>query len=725
MAVGDFDKDRDLDFLLLGDQAAPAVAVNDRLLQFRSLTLPESLAKKASWNGALVLDANHDERSDLLLIGPGQRPILLLNRQPEDPDKIEQWFENGATNSPPLVQAQVVDIDLDGWPDIVGMSEKRTPVLLHNDGKRLVHVESGLGSEVDWPRDLVGVMTVDVDGDCFPDILVWSEKEGLQLRSNQKNTNHALLVQLTGMRDKGSKMRSNADAFGTWVMAQSSDLWTGQELTTLSAGLGQSRQPLILGIGTYTQADVLRLRWPDGTLQAELNLPECLLTHVPQVNRETISCPILFAWDGQRFGFVTDFLGAGALGERGPDGATRPPRPQESVKIEAGQLALRNSRYTLKIAQPMDEATYIDRLQMVVVDHPAAVQVYPDERFVEAEPYPSQDLLALRTEIFPVKACDHRGQDVSEILRYRDRKTVDNFAHRAWLGYAEDHWVELDFGDRLAKFGNKDRLVLCLAGWTDYPYPESIWAATQAGVAMQAPVLERRGEDGKWQTIGEIGFPAGLPRVMTFDVSGKLDGPQCVVRLRSNMQVYWDQIFVAPVARSLPANVNLLHSREQGPNDVMRATPLSVSSANLSPKHYMRAYSPDGRRPTIYDYDMPEAVPVERLCGNLTRFGDVTELLNAEDDCFVIFGPGEELTVEFDASDLPELPRGWTRDFVLRTWGYCKDCAPFTATGDTIEPLPFRGMDAYPPQKTKYPDDALHNDYRKRYNTRLVGKPRK
>src|SRR5438874_11087366 len=138
----------------------------------------------------------------------------------------------------------------------------------------------------------------------------------------------------------------------------------------------------------------------------------------------------------------------------------------------------------------MNEATYLDRFQLFVMDHPADVRVYPDERFTSGPP-PSQDLLAFREEIFPVKARDHRGKDVTKILSKWDRDTVNDFAQRSWLGYAEEHWVELDFGDRLAKFKLDERLILCLAGWTDYPYPESIWAATQAGVPLLPPVLER------------------------------------------------------------------------------------------------------------------------------------------------------------------------------------------------------------------------------------------
>src|SRR5262249_37337127 len=144
--------------------------------------------------------------------------------------------------------------------------------------------------------------------------------------------------------------------------------------------------------------------------------------------------------------------------------------------------------YVLKIAEPMNEITYLDKLRLIVVDHPKDVSVYPDERFLSG-PGLSQDLFALGKPIFPYKARDHRGRDVTATLRDWDRKTVNGFARRSWIGFAEEHWVELDFGDLLKDFDGKKRLVLCLAGWTDYPYPESIWAADQAGVALLPPVL--------------------------------------------------------------------------------------------------------------------------------------------------------------------------------------------------------------------------------------------
>jgi hypothetical protein len=725
MAVADLDDDHDLDLLLLADGQAPAMILNDRLLRFHREAVPAVFIPPGRWNGALVFDANHDGRSDLFVIGPSQRPVLLVSKSFDGKKDVRKGFGLGTTNSPPLLQAQAIDLDYDGWTDVVGLSDKHIPVLLQNDGTRLIYDSDSLGLETIWPPDLVAVRVGRFGTGKFLDLMTWSETKGLQLYANQGNSNFAVKLQVTGHRKvdpRGEKSRCNADGFGLWATAQVEDFYTGLEYTTLSAGLGQSRQPVILGLGTHPQPDVVRLRWPDNVIQAELDVPACQLFPIQQINNKETSCPILFAWNGERFVFVTDFLGAGSMGELQPDGSTRPPRPEESVKIEAEQLVPRDGKYILKIAEPMNEATYLDRLQLVVLDHPADLRVFPDERFSSSPPS-SQDLWAFREEIFPVKAVDHRGKDVTKVLAKWDRDTVHDFAQRSWLGYAEEHWVDLDFGDRLAKFKPEDRLILCLAGWTDYPYPESIWAATQAGIPLLPPTLERLGSDGHWQAlVADAGFPAGLPRMMTLDVTGKLTGPRCVIRMRTNMEVYWDQIFVAPVLEVVkPGLENRLRPLTTH-HSPLTLSIQEITHATLTPCGLMQEFSPDGRLPTIYDYDRQQTVAVSRLAGKMTRYGEVTELLRDRDDRFVIFGPGDELTVEFDAKSLPLLPAGWKRSFVLKTWGYCKDCSLWTATGDTIEPVPFRKMSKYPygPEE-RYPDDALHQDYLRRYQTRQVG----
>jgi hypothetical protein len=729
LASSDLDGDNDLDLVVLTDRSSPAVVVNDRLLRFRRTALADALAGKVAWNGVLVMDADQDGRSDLLLLPKGQSPHLLMNRSAAGKPDPTTWFEAGPIKSPPLVQAATVDVDLDGWPDVVGLSDKRIPVLLHNKGGRLVEQPNGFGLDDAWPKDLVAVAAVSPKigstsakfDKCkaFPDLLVWSESQGLMLYANQGNPNHGLLVDLVGQIRvfKFEAGRCATDGVGTWVVAQAGDLRTGIENATLSAGLGQSRQPLVLGLGLHSQATAVRLRWPDNTVQAELKV-DCGVAKIEENNRKGGSCPILFAWNGERFEFITDFLGAGSIGELEVDGSTRPPRSEESVKIEHKRLAVKDGHYLLRIAEPMDEVTYLDQLQLVVVDYPTSVRVYPDERFTSDGSQPSQELIAFSEEVYPVSARDHKGRDVTQNLRHWDRKTVDGFAKRAWLGFAEEHFVELDFGDRLKGVNPDERVFLCLAGWTYYPYPESIYAAQQAGVAMLPPVLERQGQDGKWQKVADAGFPAGLPRMMLLDVTGKVTGPDCRLRLRTNLQIYWDQIFVAVRCHSVvtdQAAAGPPNTAQQTP----RATCLDVADAQLGPCGLLKEFSPDGKLPTLYDHDRTDDVPLAGLAGKLTRYGDVTELLHQRDDRFVIFGAHDMLTVRFDARKLPPLPNGWQRSFVLRTWGYCKDTSPFTAHNATIEPLPFHGMSSYPYTRSEhYPDDALHRDYLRQYNTR-------
>jgi hypothetical protein len=248
--------------------------------------------------------------------------------------------------------------------------------------------------------------------------------------------------------------------------------------------------------------------------------------------------------------------------------------------------------------------------------------------------------------------------------------------------------------------GSSSRLFLVLAGWTEYPYPESIFAATQAGVTMLPPVLEQKQPDGSWKTLGDLGFPAGLARVMTKDVTGWIDPAGGPVRIRTNLQIFWDQVFLAPTA---------------GPG-AMTVRDLPVSRASLAYAGFAQEVTPGGKLPIEYDYDRREPVSVTPWKGRLTRTGDVTELLAATDDRLVIAGPGDEVTAEFDAAALPPVPAGWVRSFVLRTAGYCKDTAPTTATGGRVGPLPYRGMATYLYDEGKAPPHVAAYD--KQWNTR-------
>jgi Tfp pilus assembly protein PilF len=686
--IADFDGDHDLDVLVLADGAGPILLDNDRLLRFRRSTPAWTTGHGNRFNGGLVFAATHAPRPDILLTRPDKEPVFLTAMGTKDYAEVNK----GAAT---WRQAVTVDVDLDGWADAVGLTASG-PALLHNQGEARLQQKIGpFGLPKTLPAGVFAVACADLNGDCYPDLLLWSDA-GLAVRRNAGNGNRALGINPTGRKDVGTFMRSNASGIGCRVIAKCPSHWAAAERNTASAGLGQSLVPLSLGMGKHEVADAVEVLWPDGVVQVELALPAQCGHNLPEFSRKTTSCPLLLTWNGERFVFVTDFLGAGSMGELAADGSTRPPRPEESVKIEPGMLKLKDGQYVLKVAEPMDEVLYLDHLRLEVVDHPAGARVYPDERFATADPQPTQELLAFRDRLFPKKAIDHRGNDVTKLVLERDRRAPETFHLRSWLGFAEDHSLKFDFGDVPAR----KNWHLVIAGWTEYPYPESIYAAERAEVPLQFPVLERLAADGKtWEPLGDLGFPAGLPRVMTRPLPDLKPGP-CTLRIRTNMQVYFDQVYLAPA------------------EDIgLKVHPLDVTKADLAARGFIQEILPDGRPPIAYDDAKTESVPITKWKGKVTRTGDVTELLTAADDRFVVCGPGDEVTVRFDASKLPPVPAGWERSFVLRSRGYSKDTAPFTALGGNVEPLPFRAMKNYPDFGGAEPPvtDAA------KWNTRPVG----
>jgi hypothetical protein len=206
--------------------------------------------------------------------------------------------------------------------------------------------------------------------------------------------------------------------------------------------------------------------------------------------------------------------------------------------------------------------------------------------------------------------------------------------------------------------------------------------------------------------VADAGVPGGMARTMTVDLTEKLPVGTRWLRLTTNLEVYFDQVFLAP-----NAGVDTV---------VVRSVPLH--GAELRYVGFAREYSPDGRLPLIFDYELSDATaPFHVLTGDYTRYGAVEPLLADFDDRYVIMGPGDEIALRFDATALPEPGSGWERSFVLVSHAYCKDMDLYTATPQTLAPLPFRTMSQYPyPAREHYPDTEAHRLYRQTYNTRRI-----
>jgi hypothetical protein len=238
------------------------------------------------------------------------------------------------------------------------------------------------------------------------------------------------------------------------------------------------------------------------------------------------------------------------------------------------------------------------------------------------------------------------------------------------------------------------------------------WAESSVGMAIaQDPryelkplTLEVRDESGEWRTAVEwVGLPTSKGLIVPVELTGKFPGDDYRVRLSTNLCVYFDRVFVSTADQA----------------DRCRVAELPVAEADL---HY-RGFSAMTRDALGFErFDYGQVSPTgswDPPRGRFTRYGEVTSLLAEPDDMYVIFGPGDELTMRFSAGGPPELPAGWARDFIFYANGWVKDGDLNTKFSGTVEPLPFHGMSGYPyPEDEHYPDTPEHRQYRREYNTR-------
>jgi hypothetical protein len=459
------------------------------------------------------------------------------------------------------------------------------------------------------------------------------------------------------------------------------------------------------GLGSHTAADVIRVLWPSGILQSE-TAPEGtskpILAKIEELDRKPSSCPYLFTWNGDRFEFVTDFMGGGEMGDWIGSGVWNTPDPDEYVRIRGDQLRPRDGRYDLRITNELEEAMFLDRVKLVAIDHPANVEVYPNEGLKDP-PRPPFKLYATRGAHPPDRAVDDHGHDVRSLIAERDRRWPDDFERLPIRGYAALHTLTLDLGP------GSDDAVLLLTGWTDYAFSTDNVAASHAGLTMQRPRVDVRDASGAWvPAIENMGFPVGRPQTVAVDLRGRWLSASRDVRIVTNMRIYWDQVLVDTSGGTQPT----------------RLTALEPVTAQLRWRGFSAEVSPDGREPFGADYThVSTAAPWKALPGRYTREGDVRALVVAADDMFVIAGPGDEVAVSFDATAAPPVPSGWRRTFLLYADGFSKEMNIRSATPDTLGPLPFHAMTKYPYGAGEhYPTSRAHRDYLARYNTRLVAR---
>ncbi|HEY7684551.1 MAG TPA: FG-GAP-like repeat-containing protein [Gemmatimonadales bacterium] len=599
------------------------------------------------------------------------------------------------------LDAAFFDFDNDGWLDLVAAGREGL-VLLHNDERGRFTDRSDL-----LPLDLARsggrqALPFDLDADGDLDLLVVRIDGGVRLvRNDGGNANEFVTVGLVALRDGSGK--NNHFGIGSRLELRAKDLYQMRVVD----------QPVIhFGLGNRLKADVLRVVWTNGVPQSYY-YPGGAAAGSDRVLEHQVlkgSCTFLYTWDGEAYRFLTDVTWASALGMplgimAGEQTVYGPPQAaREYFRIPGEALKPVAGRYRMQLTEELWEVAYVDQLALLAVDHPESVDVFVDESFVPPGT-PASGQLAIhqvREKHLPRSATDERGRDLLPLLRAKDDAYVGGFAPGPYQGITQLHDLVLDFGP-LPRTGE---IRLFLQGWL-FPTDASINAAVaqSAAVPIMRPVVQVRDAAGQWRTVRELTFPAGKDKTMIVDLTGAFLSSDTRVRIRTNMEIYWDHAFVAV-----------------GRNDAqLTVTRLLPVAADLHARGWSRVFRKGGRYgPQWFDYSqVSRESPWLRVGGRFTRYGDVLPLLSEADDQTVIIASGDELTLEFPETGAPPLPAGWKRDFLFFNVAWMKDADLHTATGQTVEPLPFHAMTRYPygPDE-RYPDDPAHRRYVAQYHTR-------
>ena len=757
---GDFDNDGLTDLVVLTSAGATLYRQQGGRFQAQAAALPQGVFQKALW-----IDYDHDYDLDLLLLGTNSKLLRnqgekgWVDRTADFPfvagaavgaaafhavadtqgmdlvvayagragvlyrDRLAGRYEAVPLPGLPAGSSSLVahDLDADGWTDLTAGDSRRT-VLLVNDRKGgfapraqiaagapalwadfenralsdlvasgRTHRNLGLGklaqgaAPVGWPASMVAAAAADFDGDGRLDLSVIDGKGSVQVLSNRTESKNRWL----GVVLEGTKNLKRAEGAEVEVRAGTSyqkKIYTGRML--------------LFGLADHAEVDTVRITWPNGLIQNE-SRQTAGRHQYKEAQRLSGSCPMIYTWNGSEFEFITDVLGVAPLGASSGEGEYFPVDHDEVIQISGDSLVPHEGAYEIRIVEELREVAFLDGIHLTAVDRPAGISIFTNDKF-KSPPFPEFRLFGVEQRIPPVRAYDDRGRDVRDLLLKADRRYPDGF-DRNLAGVARLHHLDLDFG-AAAPDG---RAILVLSGWVDWADGSTYLGSAQSSTSgLVMPSVQVKDERGEWQTvIADMGIPAGKPKSIVVDLSGKFLSASREVRIVTNLCVYWDEIFLSPDTAAPSARLTELKAaradlRFRGFSEVV------IHPERLQPERFIYANS----RPTTMWNPTP---------GLYTRYGDVQPLLGTIDDRLVIMGSGDELRLRFDASTLPPLRAGWRRDFLLTVDGWAKDGDANTAYSQSVEPLPYHAMPQYPYlAPDSYPSDGEHTIYREHYNTR-------
>ncbi len=679
MAWADLNDDGNPDAALIDGAGRLHVFLNQRSGNFREVSLSGS---QSEVRAIAVADIDHAGPLSLLAVRT-DGSVAAMNL----PSESDAWSTSslpGITIPSDLLASDlrltVGDFDNNGAFDVLAWSASAAQpavLWLQQDDGRFTQTAKNIA-----PASSLAV--ADVHGDGRLDLLaLGTAGEPLEFRNQGTKAYHWQTIRPRARQTTGDQ-RVNSFGIGGEIEIRSGLLTQKQAINA---------PELHFGLGSQTGADVARIVWPNGSVRAEFALKsdQAIVTE----QRLKGSCPFLFAWNGHAMQFVKDTVPWGsAIGLRiNAIGPARVAATEEWYKIGRDQLAPHDGFYDLRITGELWETYYYDALGMMVVDHPAGTEVFTDERFV---------VPPVKLAIIPVKtpqpiahAVDDEGNDVTETLRAVDGKYLDTFGRGQYQGVTRDHWVEIDLGKGIPSTGP---LWLIATGWL-HPSDSSLNIAMGQGHhdAPRSLSLEVPDARGHWRTAkANLGFPAGRNKNCLIDLTGLFaPGQPHKLRLRTNLEVYWDAIQWA----------------EGAPNADLHIARLAPATANLHYRGYSAIHQANPSSPEIPDYNqLASTTQIWRdLSGFYTRYGDVRELLAKPDDRYVIMNAGDELSLRF--ADIAPPPAGFVRDFVITGDGWIKDGDYNSTFSATVLPYPYHARQVYDAPPGKLEDEWVYRNH--------------
>jgi len=688
----DFDDDGDIDIFVTHKGMGCTLYDNLRQGKLRAVSNEIGIPQDVRYIANAAGDYDNDGDIDLFL-ATADRIYLYRNRG--DGSFVDAPSSETRVLASPPALLRNLDYDNDGAVDI-WVGGDNGMFLFRNDGTGtfmepypLIESVTPVGDPILYTATAGAVGDYDNDGDL--DLFFINTDGRLRaLQNDGGNQNNWIQVRLEGITAGNNKV--NRDGIGSKLEVKVGDLYQLQYVT---------EQVSHFGLGAFDTADVVRVVWTNGVPQNVVK---------PQVRQRILekqvlkgSCPFLYVYNGEQYQFITDLLWRAPLGLVTSMGFVAPDETKDFVKISGTQIQPKSGKYSIQITEELWETAYFDEVKLIAVDHPEGTDIFVNEQYTPP-PFAEFKVYGVSEKRYPKSVVDHRGKDVSDALKTFDYRYAVEHAPGVYQGVVEPHAIILDFGN----VANDTPLTLFLSGWI-FPTDTSINVALFQNPAINPrfPSVAVKNEEGEWETVIDmIGIPAGKNKTITVDLTGKFLSEDRRVRIETDMQIYWDTAFFTVGTQTVP----------------MEMTTLNPDSADLHYRGFSEMYRPNLHAPHLFDYQkVTKDAQWRDLAGFYTRYGDVAPLLQEVDDMYVILNAGDEITVEFDASRLPILKAGWMRDFILYSDGWDKDGDINTLTSQTVEPLPFHGMSAYPyPDDEHYPDDEAHRRYRLEYNTRRV-----